>query len=141
MAGKVSGAGFNAFLGNFIRISHCMVESIYGHLSILLVTKGEEVRCGELNGVTGSTGRVTGEHLHFSIKAGSIYLDPIQFLILSIDASISLIQKVMERNSHLNALEEKLIKLAAADQIALNLEEAKVYGADFADRDEEAKDG
>ncbi|WP_316786619.1 M23 family metallopeptidase [Pedobacter frigiditerrae] len=80
MDGAVSEIGFNRFLGSYIRIAHGEFQSIYGHLSQILVNPNEHVKAGQLIGITGSTGRVTGEHLHFSIRFGNRYLNPLQFL-------------------------------------------------------------
>ncbi len=80
MDGTVSGTGSNSILGNFVRIKHGEFQSIYGHLSYILVTPGEPVTAGQFIGITGSTGRVTGEHLHFSIRFKDKYLNPLHFL-------------------------------------------------------------
>lgn len=79
MEGIVNETGFNRFLGRYIRIAHGEFQSIYGHLSQILVSPNEHVKAGQLIGVTGSTGRVTGEHLHFSIRFRTRYLNPLQF--------------------------------------------------------------
>ncbi|KAA8476837.1 peptidase M23-like protein [Arcticibacter tournemirensis] len=80
MNGMVSATGFNPILGNYIRIAHGEFQSIYGHLSYILVMPGEQVTAGEVVGITGATGRVTGEHLHFSIRFRDKYLNPLHFL-------------------------------------------------------------
>jgi murein DD-endopeptidase MepM/ murein hydrolase activator NlpD len=80
MDGTVSSTGSNPILGSFIRITHGEFQSIYGHLSYILVTPGEPVIAGQFIGITGSTGRVTGEHLHFSIRFKDRYLNPLHFL-------------------------------------------------------------
>ncbi|WP_316777889.1 M23 family metallopeptidase [Pedobacter antarcticus] len=80
MDGTVSDTGFNPILGNYVRIRHGEFQSIYGHLSYILVIPGEAVTAGQCIGVTGSTGRVTGEHLHFSIRFRDRYLKPLHFL-------------------------------------------------------------
>lgn len=80
LPGVVAQAGYNLILGNFIRINHSGATSIYGHLSILLIHKGDLIMGGQAIAITGSTGRVTGEHLHFSIKVGEMYVDPLLFL-------------------------------------------------------------
>lgn len=80
MEGTVSSTGFNPILGSFIRIKHGEFQSIYGHLSYILVTPGDSVTAGQFIGITGSTGRVTGEHLHFSIRFKDKYLNPLHFL-------------------------------------------------------------
>jgi murein DD-endopeptidase MepM/ murein hydrolase activator NlpD len=80
MDGTVSSTGSNPILGSFIRITHGEFQSIYGHLSYILVKPGEPVTAGRVIGITGSTGRVTGEHLHFSIRFRDKYLNPLHFL-------------------------------------------------------------
>ncbi|MDQ5954816.1 MAG: Peptidase family protein [Patescibacteria group bacterium] len=47
------------------------LASTYGHLSLIKVSKGQKVVRGELIGYTGSTGRVTGPHLHLSVYAST----------------------------------------------------------------------
>jgi len=56
------------------------VQSIYGHLSEIAVLPDEPVMAGQAIGITGATGRVTGEHLHFSIKYQGRELSPLAFL-------------------------------------------------------------
>ncbi|KQB99857.1 M23 family metallopeptidase [Pedobacter sp. Hv1] len=80
MDGKVSATGYNPILGNYVRIMHGQFQSVYGHLSYILVLSGDEVIAGQPIGITGATGRVTGEHLHFSIKFRERYLNPLFFL-------------------------------------------------------------
>ena len=80
MGGTVRDTGFNPVLGNYIGIAHGEFQSIYGHLSYILVVPGEPVTSGEVIGITGATGRVTGEHLHFSIRFRDRYLNPLHFL-------------------------------------------------------------
>lgn len=52
----------------------------YGHLSKLYVRVGQKVRKGQLIAKSGATGRVTGPHLHFTIKKGDKALDPMKFI-------------------------------------------------------------
>ena len=80
MDGRVKSIGFNPILGNYVRICHGEFQSIYAHLSHVLVKNGEQVEAGYPIGVTGATGRVTGEHLHFSISFQGRYLNPLLFL-------------------------------------------------------------
>ena len=81
LEGEVIQVGYNAILGIFIRISHHNCTSIYGHLSYILVSPGELIKGGQPIAITGATGRVTGEHLHFSIKVGDVYVDPLMYLM------------------------------------------------------------
>jgi len=79
--GIVKIIGYNAYIGNYIIITHSGdVESIYGHLSVISVLPNEEIVAGQAIGITGATGRVTGEHLHFSIKYHGRELSPLAFL-------------------------------------------------------------
>jgi murein DD-endopeptidase MepM/ murein hydrolase activator NlpD len=79
--GMVSTIGYNAYIGNYIIITHPGgVQSIYGHLSEIAVLPDERVMAGQAIGITGATGRVTGEHLHFSIKYQGRELSPLAFL-------------------------------------------------------------
>ena len=78
--GFVKSAGYDDGLGINIRLAHGGVESVYGHLSRTLVATQDSVTAGEPIGITGATGRVTGEHLHFSICFRHQYINPIKFL-------------------------------------------------------------
>ncbi|GAB1401985.1 hypothetical protein MASR1M68_08960 [Elusimicrobiota bacterium] len=52
----------------------------YGHLSKILVRQGQKVRQGQIIARSGSTGRSTGPHLHFTVKRNGVNVDPLQFL-------------------------------------------------------------
>lgn len=78
--GSVKKSGKHKLLGKYIHIVHGKVELIYGHLSHILVSKGDTVIAGQPIAITGSTGSVTGEHLHFSVKFNDRFLDPLKFL-------------------------------------------------------------
>jgi murein DD-endopeptidase MepM/ murein hydrolase activator NlpD len=80
LSGIVKSAGYDENLGLYIRLSHGTVESVYGHLSRILVGRTDSVTAGEPIAITGATGRVTGEHLHFCIRCKQRYINPIQFL-------------------------------------------------------------
>jgi murein DD-endopeptidase MepM/ murein hydrolase activator NlpD len=77
--GLVKSTGYDAGLGINIRLAHGDVESVYGHLSQILVVTQDSVTAGEPIGITGATGHVTGEHLHFSICYRHKYINPIKF--------------------------------------------------------------
>jgi len=80
MDGTVAETGYHRNLGNFVRIDHGDVLSVYGHLSRITVEAGQQLTAGYPIGMTGSTGRATGEHLHFSIRRNGTYINPWKFL-------------------------------------------------------------
>jgi murein DD-endopeptidase MepM/ murein hydrolase activator NlpD len=62
------GTGWNGGFGKNIKIAHPNgTETLYGHLSKLLVARGQSVARGEKIGLMGTTGRSTGCHLHFEV--------------------------------------------------------------------------
>lgn len=63
--------------GHFILIRHRNgLETLYGHLSKLLVSVGREVRAGDVIGYGGNTGRSTGPHLHFEVRYKGLSINP-----------------------------------------------------------------
>lgn len=80
LRGKVIAAGYNPLLGNFVKIRHGKYEAVYGHLSQIHVVKGDHVLPGSLLGISGSTGKATGDHLHLTIKKGTEYINPSLFI-------------------------------------------------------------
>ena len=80
LPGHVSATGYNPFLGVYIRLDHGDFQSLYGHLSQIFVIPGDTVSSGFPLGVSGATGRVTGEHLHFAIEYHNKYINPLKFL-------------------------------------------------------------
>lgn len=78
--GKVISVGFDPLLGNFIKVQHGKYESLYGHLSQILVSVDDNVLPWTVLGISGNTGRATGDHLHLTIKKGEEYIDPSLFI-------------------------------------------------------------
>lgn len=67
--------------GNFIVISHGgSYTSHYGHCASIQVRTGQKIRAGQVIGTVGSTGRVTGPHLHFEIRKDGAPQDPEKFI-------------------------------------------------------------
>lgn len=89
MDGIVCETGKHHILGNYVRIDHGNIQSLYGHLSHTLVKAGQTILAGQPIGITGSTGRATGEHLHFSIRFGDKYIHPLLFLKKAMEQQVS----------------------------------------------------
>jgi murein DD-endopeptidase MepM/ murein hydrolase activator NlpD len=77
-AGVVVYAGWNNYgYGNMIMVDHGNnFQSLYAHLSGISVGCGQSVGQGDLIGTIGSTGRSSGSHLHFEIRAISSWVNP-----------------------------------------------------------------
>lgn len=79
--GQVALASNLYFSGNVVYINHGEgVFTAYLHLSEILVQNGERVRKGQVVGLVGATGRVTGPHLHLSLLVQGVSVDPQPFL-------------------------------------------------------------
>ena len=84
-SGKVVLADRLYYEGNFTIIDHGnRILSGYMHQSKLLVKEGEEVEVGDLIGLVGASGRVTGPHLHIFVLIRGVYVDPLSILALPI---------------------------------------------------------
>lgn len=77
-AGVVVYAGWNDYgYGNMIMIDHGSgFQSLYAHMSAFNVGCGQSVGQGDVIGAIGNTGRSSGAHLHFEIRAISSYVNP-----------------------------------------------------------------
>jgi len=81
LGGVVTKSAYDERLGIYVKIGHYGgLQSTYGHLSVAWVGITDTLTAGQPIGITGATGRVTGEHLHFSIQYQNRYLDPLRFL-------------------------------------------------------------
>lgn len=78
--GRVASVGYHPFIGIFIKIQNGPLCAIYGHLSMCLVATGDSLACGIPIAISGATGRITAEHLHFSIRYYNRYINPLTFL-------------------------------------------------------------
>lgn len=56
------------------------LTSLYAHLTAERVSVGQQVAKGDIIGISGSTGRSTGPHLHFEVKRGAVPVDPMTLL-------------------------------------------------------------
>ena len=80
--GTVEKVGYDSRSGNFVTIRHGDFRISYCHLSRILATKGQPILAGFPIGITGSTGRSTGEHLHITVKYKGKVFNPMSLLKL-----------------------------------------------------------
>jgi len=79
--GVVAYANLHPQYGNMVEIDHGNdIVTRYAHASRLLVKVGQVVRRGEKIAEVGSTGRSTGNHLHFEVRYKGIAQNPVRFL-------------------------------------------------------------
>ena len=65
--------------GYYIQIDHGGgIETLYAHCSSICVTPGQQVQAGQVIGYVGHTGRATGSHLHFEVRANGNRVNPLQ---------------------------------------------------------------
>jgi len=55
------------------------LASLYAHLSKIEVVVGQEIKKGQIIGLTGETGLAGGDHLHFSIMVNGIFVNPVEW--------------------------------------------------------------
>lgn len=79
--GTVVFAGEKTVRGNATIIDHGWgIFTGYWHQSEIFVKEGDKVKQGDVIGLVGGTGRVTGAHLHFEVWAGGIQVQPLDWL-------------------------------------------------------------
>ena len=80
-SGTVERAGTLGLMGKCVIIRHPGgFVSVYGHCNKVLVKAGDKVRLGQKIAKVGKTGRATGTHLHFAIKRGGHFVNPLKYL-------------------------------------------------------------
>ena len=84
LPGTVERTAYDTFLGLYIKLEHSDFSTTYGHLSQIFVLQRDSVNAGTAIGLSGSSGRTTGEHLHFAVQYHGRYLNPLKFLNLII---------------------------------------------------------
>ncbi|MFA5072623.1 MAG: M23 family metallopeptidase [Nitrospirota bacterium] len=79
--GTVMQTGEGDYIGKFVIIAHKdSYTTVYGHCSRVLTAPGKTVKKGQIIAKSGSTGRVTGPHLHFEIRKNGIPQNPLNYL-------------------------------------------------------------
>ena len=79
--GVVVFAGWDGAYGRMVEIDHGMgIHTRYGHLSRVLVKKGQKVELHQKIGKMGTSGRSTGTHVHYEVLVNGQPKDPMKFL-------------------------------------------------------------
>lgn len=67
--------------GNLVVVRHSgEMTSHYGHCQLIKVRPGQKVKAGQILGLVGKTGVVTGPHLHFEVRVNGVSQDPEKFI-------------------------------------------------------------
>ncbi len=79
--GVVESAGWSGRYGKLVVVDHGNgLETYYAHLSQLMVMPGQEVRRGEVIALSGSTGHVTGPHVHYEVRLSGTPVNPYRYM-------------------------------------------------------------
>jgi len=71
------------YAGGTVLIDHGQgIYTCYYHMSKFDVKVSQVIKKGDIIGLSGKSGRVTGPHLHFSVRVGGVQVDPLQFVAL-----------------------------------------------------------
>jgi murein DD-endopeptidase MepM/ murein hydrolase activator NlpD len=83
--GTVEQTNYGDDLGNYVTIRHKYgFYTRYAHLSSFAgKRKGDHVNRGDVIGYIGVTGLTTGPHLHYEVRLGSAYINPMEFLSIA----------------------------------------------------------
>ncbi len=74
------------YSGNTVILDHGQgLYSYFAHLSRFAVAEGDRVSPGELVGYVGATGRVTGPHLHWTVRLNGTRIDPLSLIAILSD--------------------------------------------------------
>ena len=80
-SGRVVLASSRSFSGDTVVIDHGLgLFSLFAHLSVVSVKTGDAVKAGDIVGEVGSSGRVTGPHLHWAVRINGARVDPLSLL-------------------------------------------------------------
>ena len=79
--GRVEQAGWNGSYGISVTVYHRDgIETLYGHMSRVIVKAGQTVTKGQVIGYEGSTGRATGAHCHYQVMVNGKAVSPWTYL-------------------------------------------------------------
>lgn len=98
--GIVAIAADHFFSGNVVYIDHGQgVVTLYAHMSRIAAKPGQSVKAGDIIGYVGSTGRVTGPHLHLGLCVQGVSVDVLPFLEKDKPDSVTVKQKTSSVNA------------------------------------------
>ena len=81
LPGTVTAAQYHSSYGYYVMIDHGGgFVTLYAHCSKLLVAEGQQVQAGDIIAEVGSTGRSTGNHLHFEVRINGEKQNPRSYL-------------------------------------------------------------
>ena len=81
LPGTVADTGYDPNLGNYVKVRHSdNLETVYGHMSEILVRKDEVVDGNTRIGSIGATGMATGPHVHLEVRVDGVCKDPMEYL-------------------------------------------------------------
>jgi murein DD-endopeptidase MepM/ murein hydrolase activator NlpD len=80
-AGNVVLAANLYYSGNTVILDHGLgLYSYFGHMSAFSIKEGDRVKTGDIVGKVGATGRVTGPHLHWTVRLAESCIDPLSLV-------------------------------------------------------------
>ena len=80
--GVVSSSGRDHAMGKMLTINHSYgLKTRYGHLSKILVKKGQYVKRGQEIALVGDSGRTTGPHLHYEVYLNGLPVNPLRYIL------------------------------------------------------------
>ena len=81
-AGIVVKVGWENGYGKTVQVAHGFgINTFYAHLETARVLEGQRVKRGDLLGLTGSSGRSTGPHLHYEVRVAGRPVDPLDYVL------------------------------------------------------------
>ncbi|MDR3013661.1 MAG: M23 family metallopeptidase [Chitinispirillales bacterium] len=80
--GRVRETSSGTHFGNMVKIDHGEdYMTLYAHMIRYAVTAGQPIKRGDLVGYMGSTGKSTGNHLHYEVRHRGRLVNPLHFII------------------------------------------------------------
>ena len=93
-AGRVVLAGDLYFTGQTVVVDHGLgLVSLFAHLSAITVEPGTSVAVGDTLGRVGATGRVTGPHLHWTVRLAGTRVDPLSLMHVTAQPDDAMVTK------------------------------------------------